>query len=271
MLKVFAEQYENLKEFIKIDKELQISVSSVNEEIVKEILPILEMFDTSTLILSQNSSPTIQLVFQIKRKILLKLESDQNDSKYIKKFKTILKANVQNYMKIHDIHKFALVFDPKRKDLKYLSENDKKVVIEILKENMKSLSSQTQTVAKPLLSKEPEKKKKKMTLSEEFLYESEEEIEESEDVDNFEQEIDSYLKAVILSSNKSDLLKFWFEYSTVYPNIANVAKKILALPATQFESERNFSLSGRTLESRRTRLLPENVDYLLFIKSNYKL
>jgi hypothetical protein len=93
---------------------------------------------------------------------------------------------------------------------------------------------------------------------------------ESEAVDNFEQEIDSYLKAIILSSNTSDLFKFWFEHSTVYLNIANVAQRILALPATQFESERNFSLSGRTLESR-THLLPENVDYLLFTQSNYKL
>jgi hypothetical protein len=45
-----------------------------------------------------------------------------------------------------------------------------------------------------------------------------------------------------------------------------MAKKILAIPATQFESERNFSASGRTLESRRNRLSPENVDHLLFIK-----
>ncbi len=136
---------------------------------------------------------------------------------------------------------------------------------------MKSLSSQTQTQSKALQSKEPEKKKNKMTWSQEFLYESDEETEETQAVNKFEQEIDSYSKTVFLTSNTTDLLKFWFEFSTVYPNIANVAKKIWALPATQFEKEINFILSGRTLESRRSRLLPENVDYLLFIKSNHKL
>ncbi len=39
---------------------------------------------------------------------------------------------------------------------------------------------------------------------------------------------------------------------------------------TQFESERNFSSSGRTLEDRRSRLSLQNVDKLLFIKSQLK-
>ena len=69
---------------------------------------------------------------------------------------------------------------------------------------------------------------------------------------------------------KSNILKFWYDYAKVYPNIAKLAKKYLAVPATQFESERNFSFSGRALESRRS-LSPENVDLLLFIRSNYKL
>ena len=53
--------------------------------------------------------------------------------------------------------------------------------------------------------------------------------------------------------------------------IAILAKKYLAVPATrQFESERNFSMSGRTLESRRCSRSPENVD-LLFIRKNHKI
>ncbi len=39
---------------------------------------------------------------------------------------------------------------------------------------------------------------------------------------------------------------------------------------TQFKSERNFSCSGKTLENRRSRLSPQNVDKLLFIKSQLK-
>ncbi len=82
---------------------------------IKEVLPLLELFNTSTLILSQNSAHTIQLVIQIKKTILSNLEIDKNESKTVQTFENIMKSNVEKYLKIHFIHKFALVFDPKRK------------------------------------------------------------------------------------------------------------------------------------------------------------
>jgi hypothetical protein len=230
----------------------------------------LEIFDKSTLILSENSSPTIQLVIQIKRRIISKLKIDDKDSDSIIAFKQILKSNVEKYMKTHLIHNLALFFDPKCKDLKLLNETEKEEVMNVLVENMKSLSIKNQPKSKTqiTIANEPPEKKHKKTLSESFLYDSDDEQEVAETGDEYEKEVELYSKAVFTGT--SDLLKFWFEYSTLYPNIANVAKKVLALPATQFESERNFSCSGRTLESRRCRLSPENVDYLLFIKSNHK-
>jgi hypothetical protein len=80
-----------------------------------------------------------------------------------------------------------------------------------------------------------------------------------------------YLKTSCSNTESTGLLKFWVNFSYVYPNIAKMAKKILAIPATQFESERNFSANGRTLKSRRNRLSPENVDLLLFIRKNLKI
>jgi hypothetical protein len=109
-----------------------------------------------------------------------------------------------------------------------------------------------------------------MPLSEAFLYESDEES-NAEEMNEYEKELDLYLKANFSSTESTDLLKFWLNFSNVYPNIAKMAKKVLAIPATQFESERNFSASGRTLESRRNRLSPENVDHLLFLRKNLKI
>ncbi len=97
MLKVFVEVYNDLKTFIAIDKDLQT-----------EVTKILEIFDKSTLILSENSWPTIQLVIQIKRRIVSKLKIDDKDSDSIKAFKQILKFNVEKHMKIHLIHNLAL-------------------------------------------------------------------------------------------------------------------------------------------------------------------
>jgi len=51
-----------------------------------------------------------------------------------------------------------------------------------------------------------------------------------------EKEIDEYMKASF-PNFKSNILKFWYEYAKVYPNIAKLAKKYLAVPATQSQFE----------------------------------
>jgi hypothetical protein len=144
MLKVFLEVYNDLKTFIAIDKDLPTKLLMIDEELIKEVTKILEIFDKSTLILSENSCPTIQLVVQIKRRIISKLKIDDKDSDSIKAFKQISKFNVEKYMKTHLIHNLALFFDPKCKDLKLLNETEKEEVMNVLVENMKSLSIKNQ-------------------------------------------------------------------------------------------------------------------------------
>ncbi len=82
-----------------------------------------------------------------------------------------------------------------------------------------------------------------MSLSEAFLYESEEESNTAEEMNEYEKELDLYSKANFSNTELTDLFKFWLNFSNVYPNIAKILKKILAIPAAQFESERNFSAS----------------------------
>jgi len=135
MINTFIDVYGNLKYFAKIDKHLLLEVLSIDEAIVKDIIPIFKTFDTLTLILSQNNSPTIHLVIQISRRIISNLKSSTSDSEIISGPKKIL-TNGEKFMKIHFIHNFALIFDPKRKDLKLLSEE--REVKQYLAESIKS-------------------------------------------------------------------------------------------------------------------------------------
>ena len=83
-------------------------------------------------------------------------------------------------------------------------------------------------------------------------------------------ELDVYLKAD-LADPDSCPLEWWKEHCTNFPKMANVAKVLLAVPASQSTSERIFSVAGRIVTEERTCLLAENMKKLVFIHNNAKI
>ena len=47
--------------------------------------------------------------------------------------------------------------------------------------------------------------------------------------------------------------------------LAEVARHLLAVPTASTSSERSFSVTGRTIEDRKTRLSSDSVDGLMFL------
>jgi len=75
-------------------------------------------------------------------------------------------------------------------------------------------------------------------------------------------QVDLYM---ISTESGNNVLDFWRLKATQWPHLAKVAQMILAIPATETSLERVFSLAGRTLEDRRSRLNAETVDDLIFV------
>ncbi|CAF4165076.1 unnamed protein product [Rotaria sordida] len=65
-----------------------------------------------------------------------------------------------------------------------------------------------------------------------------------------------------------DLLLFWRNKKETFPNIAKVARKVLAVPAANTSVERQFSCSKIIIGDRRTRLGAEKLDKLIFLQKN---
>lgn len=65
-------------------------------------------------------------------------------------------------------------------------------------------------------------------------------------------------------------LPFCSKYKTVLPEIYQLQKKYLCLPATSVPSERLFSKAGQVANDRRNRLKSENINNILFLNSNMK-
>ena len=63
----------------------------------------------------------------------------------------------------------------------------------------------------------------------------------------------------------------WWTNHTRFPYLSVLAKKYLAVPATSVPAERAFSIAGHIVSQKRSCLLPENVNRLVFLAENLKL
>jgi len=55
----------------------------------------------------------------------------------------------------------------------------------------------------------------------------------------------------------------------MFAQLANLARRVLAIPATSASSERTFSRAGLILTEKRTNLNPQKVNDLLVIHNYY--
>ena len=80
-------------------------------------------------------------------------------------------------------------------------------------------------------------------------------------------EISSYLDIPTLEMD-ADPLVWWRIEHLRFPNLAQLSRKYLSICGTSVPSERLFSLAGHISNSSRGRLLPENVNKLVFLAKN---
>jgi hypothetical protein len=82
-------------------------------------------------------------------------------------------------------------------------------------------------------------------------------------------ELSAYLDSDNVTSYEDnfDILLWWPDHKLTYLILSIMARDIMSVLVSTVSFESCFSLSGRILEERQQRLLPENVEMLTCIKN----
>jgi len=89
----------------------------------------------------------------------------------------------------------------------------------------------------------------------------------SSDDDDPYDEVLEYMKMKVNFPKGGDVLLWWKNHSTIFPQLSRLAPPLLSIPASSTTSERVFSETGRILEARRQQLNPDTLDSLVFLRN----
>ncbi|CAF1444889.1 unnamed protein product [Adineta steineri] len=81
-------------------------------------------------------------------------------------------------------------------------------------------------------------------------------------------ECEEYLNSTTTIDENHDDDRYWTQHQDRFPNIHSLARKVLAIPASNTEVERLFSCSKMAMTDNRTRLDADKLNKLIFLRKN---
>lgn len=89
----------------------------------------------------------------------------------------------------------------------------------------------------------------------------------STDREKLLQELEAFIEEPNVAEDCNPL-QWWATNRSRFPCVADVARSILAIPATSVDSERLFSKCGLVVSDRRSSLSSQHVEQLVFLSHN---
>ena len=202
-----------------------------------------------------------------------------------KTMKTVMRANLADRYKgsVLKLLNKAAFLDPRFKALSFLPDDDRLDVIA-------SIEAETVMVAQNIASKDTESAVSSSAESAEATEELDLPLSKRCKVSKAEKRLLSFVDDIVKSKHrgtspaekaKAEIHKYvdeepeaesplvwWRMNSARYPCLSYVARKYLAIPATSVPAERAFSLAGHIVNQKRSALLSDNVNKLVFLAEN---
>ncbi|XP_068918785.1 zinc finger protein 618 isoform X11 [Petaurus breviceps papuanus] len=246
------ERYEQICEFYSRAKKMNL-IQNLNKHLLSNLAAILAPVKQAVIELSHESRPTLQLVLPTYVKLEKLFTSKANDAGVVSKLCHLFLEALKENFKVHSAHKVAMILDPQQKLRPvppYQHEEIIGKVCELINEVKESWTEEVDF--------EPSTKKPRATG----------ETATAQEDDRFgKNEVYDYLQEPLFQSTP-DLFQYWSCVTQKHTKLAKLAFWLLAVPAVGARSECVNMCEQALLIKRRRLLSPEDMNKLMFLKSN---
>ncbi|XP_044634924.2 zinc finger protein 618 isoform X19 [Equus asinus] len=247
------ERYEQICEFYSRAKKMNL-IQSLNKHLLSNLAAILTPVKQAVIELSNESQPTLQLVLPTYVRLEKLFTAKANDAGTVSKLCHLFLEALKENFKVHPAHKVAMILDPQQKLRPvppYQHEEIIGKVCELINEVKESWTEEADF--------EPAAKKPRSAASESPAAQEDDRLGKNEVYD--------YLQEPLFQATP-DLFQYWSCVTQKHTKLAKLAFWLLAVPAVGARSGCVNMCEQALLIKRRRLLSPEDMNKLMFLKSN---
>ncbi|XP_047684922.1 zinc finger protein 618 isoform X19 [Prionailurus viverrinus] len=247
------ERYEQICEFYSRAKKMNL-IQSLNKHLLSNLAAILTPVKQAVIELSNESQPTLQLVLPTYVRLEKLFTAKANDAGTVSKLCHLFLEALKENFKVHPAHKVAMILDPQQKLRPvppYQHEEIIGKVCELINEVKESWAEEADF--------EPSAKKPRSAAGENPAAQEDDRLGKNEVYD--------YLQEPLFQATP-DLFQYWSCVTQKHTKLAKLAFWLLAVPAVGARSGCVNMCEQALLIKRRRLLSPEDMNKLMFLKSN---
>uniref|UniRef100_A0A3Q2CJ70 BED-type domain-containing protein n=1 Tax=Cyprinodon variegatus TaxID=28743 RepID=A0A3Q2CJ70_CYPVA len=230
-------------------------LANINKKTLSDIVAFLARFKEAIKALEASKTLTIHLTVVWLEHLKRHLQPSSTDSLMLTSLKEKCLKILSDKFHLHLLHKLAMFLHPKLKSMKLLSNQaEVNTVHSEARRLVQGKIKLRDSTASPHVHHQRRGQKRIADVDD-----------SSDEGLQPEDEVAAYINYKTPKEDPFDLLCWWREHATVFPNLALIARSVLAIPASSAASERDFSAAGFVIQERRTQLKPGTVDDMLFM------
>ncbi|KAM3843239.1 zinc finger BED domain-containing protein 4-like [Diretmus argenteus] len=237
-------------------------------DLIENILTILEPCERLTKRISKATATTADVIPSVQALTRMLKETVPTDRGVKTTKETLLKAVETRFGDVEEkpMYYISTILDPRYKDL-FFTRASKRQATEMLRDELHKMERDRLAATEnpgPQRNEEPPAKRSRDDNNNSLLGAFQAIIAENTEP------LRSYLLEPTLQLDRCPL-EYWRSNQSRYEQLSQLARKYLSAPCTSVDSERLFSAAGNVMSEKRSRLLCEKAEKLLFIKKNLPL